>query len=610
MLMTRSAPIWKAFERGNHWSFSAINTAKMHLLSGVGKIDLVDGLVLMGFLILAIIVGSLFIIFCNKWLRKDRAPDKFIFSLIQTARRYAIPLLVFGTASLYFLAIYSAIKVDPFLELISYSLFFATLLIALFSLFVAPPAPAISFLRVKTCMHRAFMLRFVVFVVLALIGYLAVILFRDQKLPTNPVEIIRTVYMTLLSLSVISLLWLFVRLIVSRGICYVAKSLLIVLLITTLFLEWVGYHHLALYIVSDLFASFLLGVLLWIAMRVVARMVDIINNNQSQVSRKIKYYLGVKPHKNIYEFSILKLAFYIFFLCVFLFLLLKAWGVSRTTLQHFEKFVFEGFDWARLKISVSRIIVGLAIFSVISMVGRLIAAHVTRKHQFQDEKDTQVAVASIINYIVFAIALIVGLLVAGVDFTGLAIIAGALSVGIGLGLQGIVNNFVSGIILLLEKPIKVGDRIAVEGTEGFVRKIRIRATQINTLQREDVIVPNSELVTKQVVNYMFRDPYWRLSCKVGVAYGSDVELVKKLLTEVALNHSDVVQDSPHEPIILFKSFGDSSLNFELWVVIKDVNKKFIIESELNFAINQAFKQNAITIAFPQRDVHIKNMPTT
>ncbi len=206
----------------------------------------------------------------------------------------------------------------------------------------------------------------------------------------------------------------------------------------------------------------------------------------------------------------------------------------------------------------------------------------------------------------FFILYLLGLLIAGVDFTGLAIIAGALSVGIGLGMQTIANNIVSGIILLLEKPIKPGDRVIVGDTEGFVKKVRLRSTQITTLAREDVIVPNAELIANKVTNFMFRDKHWRVTCQVGVAYGSNVELIREKLLEVAANHEDVLQGGANKPVVMFKQFGDSSLVFELWCIIRDVNKKYYIASDLHFEIDKIFRENSITIAFPQRDLHIKN----
>ena len=218
------------------------------------------------------------------------------------------------------------------------------------------------------------------------------------------------------------------------------------------------------------------------------------------------------------------------------------------------------------------------------------------------------AIAALLGYVFFMVALVFALLIAGVDFTGLAIIAGALSVGIGLGLQDVVNNFVSGIILLIERPIKPGDRIIVGGTEGIVKEVRIRATQIRTLNREDVIVPNSALITQQITNFMFHDQFWRIICGIGVAYGSDIELVKEVLLKIAHDHPSVIQEAPNKPTVLFRNFGESSLDFELRCIIRDVNQKNGIHSDLNFKIAKAFDEHNIEMPFPQRDLHIIDCP--
>jgi small-conductance mechanosensitive channel len=213
------------------------------------------------------------------------------------------------------------------------------------------------------------------------------------------------------------------------------------------------------------------------------------------------------------------------------------------------------------------------------------------------------------GYVVVAIAILVALGVAGLEFSNLAIIAGALSVGIGFGLQNIVNNFVSGLILLFERPVKTGDWIVVGSTEGYVKRISIRSTQIETFDRADVIVPNSELISGQVTNWMLRDVHGRARVPIGVAYGSDTEKVKNLLLEVARAHPDVITDGTYpEPRVLFLNFGDSSLNFELRCHVQNVDRRLSVISELNFAIDAAFRANGIEIPFPQRDLHVRDWP--
>ncbi|MEJ2686549.1 MAG: mechanosensitive ion channel [Gammaproteobacteria bacterium] len=198
---------------------------------------------------------------------------------------------------------------------------------------------------------------------------------------------------------------------------------------------------------------------------------------------------------------------------------------------------------------------------------------------------------------------------AGLEYKNLAIIAGALSVGIGFGLQNIVNNFVSGLILLFERPIRTGDWIVVGSTEGYVKRIRIRSTQIQTFDRADVIVPNSELISTQVTNWMLYDLRGRVRVPVGVAYGSDTALVKQLLLEAGGAHPQVITDgSAPEPVVLFLEFGDSSLNFELRIYIREIDMRLAVVSDLNFAIDAAFREHGVEIPFPQRDVHVRDWP--
>jgi len=213
---------------------------------------------------------------------------------------------------------------------------------------------------------------------------------------------------------------------------------------------------------------------------------------------------------------------------------------------------------------------------------------------------------AITGYGMIIAAALIALSVAGVTFQNVAIIAGALSVGIGFGLQNIVNNFVSGLILLFERPISTGDWIVVGNVEGYVRRISIRSTQIQTFDHADVIVPNSELISGSVTNWMLHDSYGRVRVPIGVAYGSDTEAVKSTLLRIAHEHPQIVQNvrGVPDPYVLFLSFGDSALSFELRAFVRDVDQRLIVLSDLNFAIDAAFREAGIELPFPQRDVHL------
>jgi small-conductance mechanosensitive channel len=316
-------------------------------------------------------------------------------------------------------------------------------------------------------------------------------------------------------------------------------------------------------------------------------------------------YFGYKKEQKFVEFLILKIVIQLIIISLGVYLIGESWSFATGYVEDLFDQLLYGIRMANITIYPTRIVTGLVVFCLLFLMFRALSTNIIKHQQFEPEEEKQVAVASILTYIGFAFALLCGLLIAGFDFTGLAIIAGALSVGIGLGLQSIVNNFVSGLILLIEKPIRPGDRINVDGIEGFVKKIRVRSTHIITPSREDIIVPNSDLITRRVTNYMFSDKFCKINCEVGVAYGSDTLLVRDVLLDVANAHEEVIKTSRNKPIVLFQSFGDSTLNFQLWCLIKDVNNKFTVASELNFAIDKAFGENNIMMAFPQRDMNLK-----
>lgn len=221
------------------------------------------------------------------------------------------------------------------------------------------------------------------------------------------------------------------------------------------------------------------------------------------------------------------------------------------------------------------------------------------------DRGQQEAIATVTGYFVVLFGLIVGLQAAGVDLRALTVIAGAVSIGIGFGLQNIANNFLSGLIILAERPIKVGDRIEVGNVTGEVVKISARSTSVLTNDDVTIIVPNSEFISNRVINWSHSAPRVRFHIPVSAAYGVDARLVEKALLEVAAENPNVRKDPP--PVVRFKEFGDSSLNFELYVWTSVLlHRQGRLRSELNFAIYEKFKTLGIQIPFPQRDLHLRS----
>jgi small-conductance mechanosensitive channel len=225
-------------------------------------------------------------------------------------------------------------------------------------------------------------------------------------------------------------------------------------------------------------------------------------------------------------------------------------------------------------------------------------------HRVPVETGAQYAVASLTQYALWVIGLLIGLRILNINLTAIAVVAGALGVGIGFGLQNIVANFVCGLVLLVERPIRVNDRITMEGVEGNVRAVNVRSTIIETNDNISVIVPNSEFINGKVINWSIGDPKIRIHVPVGVAYGSNLETVTRALLGVAAEMEGVLKHPA--PEVRFIEFGDSSLNMELLVWTVDAAKHFFLRSRLNFAIDAAFRCEGVEVPFPQRDVHVKS----
>ena len=220
------------------------------------------------------------------------------------------------------------------------------------------------------------------------------------------------------------------------------------------------------------------------------------------------------------------------------------------------------------------------------------------------------AISTIIRYVILVVGLAVIIQSAGIDLSFLAILVGALGVGIGFGLQNITNNFVSGLVILFERPVKVGDRIeltnpAGDTISGDVINISARASTIMTNDNIAIIVPNSNLISSTVINWSYNDRKVRFRFPVGVHYKEDPEKVRKLLMEVALENDGVLKTPP--PDVQFHEFGDSSLNFLLRVwTSKYIQRRGYLQSQLYYAIHKKFKEHNIEIPYPQRDLHLRS----
>jgi len=267
---------------------------------------------------------------------------------------------------------------------------------------------------------------------------------------------------------------------------------------------------------------------------------------------------------------------------------------------------FKLFEINKTAVTPSSIFMFVIFIAAFALTSRLLQ-RVLRAHLFSRmriDQGMQYTLTRIIHYLVMIIGAVVAFQFIGIDLTGLAVIVGFLSVGIGFGLQNITSNFVAGVILLLERPIKVGDRIMVGNQEGDVVEINMRSTTIRTLNNVAVIVPNSEFVSSKLENWSYGDETVRVDVNVGVSYESDLETVIRSLREVAAEHPEVLKNPA--PDVLHTGFGDSAWNMRLRIWLEDSQRHLEVHSEINCAIVRKFQQHGIEIPFPQRDLHVRS----
>jgi small-conductance mechanosensitive channel len=215
------------------------------------------------------------------------------------------------------------------------------------------------------------------------------------------------------------------------------------------------------------------------------------------------------------------------------------------------------------------------------------------------------AISTIASYTVLLLGFLVALSAAGAPFGRITLLLGGLGVGIGFGLQNVVNNFVSGVILLFERPIQIGDVVEIGAVTGSVKRIGLRSSTLETREGAEVIVPNANLIAERLINWTLTDSRRRIDLPIGVAYGTDPERVLALLADVAGQHPDVLKDP--EPQAFFLRFGESSLDFQLLAWIGRVENSFKVRSDLAIGVNRALNDAGIAIPFPQRDLHLKTV---
>lgn len=286
--------------------------------------------------------------------------------------------------------------------------------------------------------------------------------------------------------------------------------------------------------------------------------------------------------------------------------LMIAWGARRAIVLGFFRILNQSIRLGEMRFNLLGIAYAFLILAF-TLAATRFWRQTLKKRILPDsglEEGLQESVATLSVYVLWALGILAALHALGVGTTSLAVAFGALGIGLGFGLQNIFNNFISGIILLFERPIQVGEVIEIGGEWGTVSKINFRSTVVQTYNNASLIIPNSDFISNQVVNWSFKDPKLRRSVTVGVAYGSDIELVRDTLLEIADNHPKVLKYPKYD--VVFSDFGDSALVFKLrfWSTLNDF---FPAETEIRFEIDKLFRERNIEISFPQRDINIRSI---
>lgn len=293
---------------------------------------------------------------------------------------------------------------------------------------------------------------------------------------------------------------------------------------------------------------------------------------------------------------------------LFIYTLSSIWDVLPELSSFLSQTWNWGFGLGPMKITVGLILSVFFTFYISTLISRVLELVLEKNIYPKKSWDPgiQQAFSTGTRYTITLVALLISLRLLGFDLQNITVLAGALGVGLGFGLQNIANNFASGIILLIERPIKVNDIIQVNNITGHVKKIGPRSTVIETLDKASILIPNGELLAGQLTNWTYGNSVAGFAIPIGVAYGSDVEKVKLLLTQIASSHEHVLKDPP--PRVEFKEFGDSSLNFVLRVWIQDAGGRVDVQTDLMTQINKEFNENKIDIPFPQRVVRLEKVP--
>lgn len=528
-------------------------------------------------------------------------------ALYASLARHAVALAVVGIAAALMSQIEAQTATRPPLTTAVYAILLFLALRTVMRTFLAPFPPATALTALGPEREYDVARRISVLVLVGVFGLSLFTAAAALQMPDAPFRLGRAAFVVLWSINLSWLLLLLGRL---PRVARYGRALRVAvfgLLTVAVGAELTGFHNLASWLLVGVVGTAALSPLLWVARRLAAELLDGLNYGSLRWTATPRGWLGLQPGDRLPGLGWLRFVVgaVIYLACAAA--LVRLW-TSPAGFETVRRLLRQGVTVGSLTLQPDQVAGGVLVFASLMFVSHAFRRGLEHAlaQQGQLDQGARAATATLLGYVAFAVSGLIGITISGLDLTKLAVVLGALSVGIGFGLQNIVNNFVSGLILLFERPIRVGDWIRVGEVEGYVKKLSVRSTEIQGFDKQETIVPNSDLISQSVMNLTRYDAMGRVIIQVGVAYGSDVRLVERLLHEVASEHPEVADDFPGYPMVLFIGFGDSSLDFELRVMLRDIKTKLTVTSDLNFAVHDKFAAHHVEIPFPQRDVWIRS----
>ncbi|MEZ5480137.1 MAG: mechanosensitive ion channel [Thiolinea sp.] len=431
----------------------------------------------------------------------------------------------------------------------------------------------------------------------------------DRDPPANLIGLLRITLGTLVGLALIRVVWL-----LRKHLTVIHRFHLLPLagltILTAIGALWAGYNNFSEFLFKGVFGTLFILLIGWLLIRIPVEIFDGLDEARAPWQQRLRNRMGLASGQIVPGLIWLRLLHVLVIGGLIIVALLRLWGVSDQSLTVMAAKFVSGYEIGGFTLEPMALLYGLLALALLIILTQFVKRSLSSSwlRRTNLSRGAKEATVTITGYTGMALAVLIGLSVAGINFSNLAIIAGALSVGIGFGLQNIVNNFISGLILLFERPIRRGDWIRVGTSEGYVKDISIRSTVIHTFDRSDIIVPNSELIANQVTNMMLNNQFGRVIIKLRIAYGADTDQVLEIMHNVAEQHPAVLREHGQLQInTLLRSFGETAMHFELRCIIRDVELILDVTSDLNLALEKAFRAAGIEFPLPQQIVQLRSV---